>query len=81
MDCAIQHSYPSQIATKNETTNEILDLRGIFPEVFYVLQNVMNFSASYVPSVDGTFGVLGEENVWTGLIGMLSRIVCSKNTN
>ncbi len=58
------------LAMLNPVTGE---LDGYFPDIFYRLQEVLNFTYSVVPSVDGSHGGRRADGTWSGVVGMLHR--------
>ena len=45
---------------------------GFLFEIFDLVQKSLNFSYTFIPSVDGSFGS-HNGTVWNGLIGMVAR--------
>ena len=65
----VEHSPPLQIIPDDGSKPT-----GFFPDLFYEVRDVLNFSITLKRSVDGAWGGLNEEDgSWSGMVGMVQR--------
>lgn len=57
--------------TPIKNKNGFFEMRGMFAEVFFALQEVMNFSFTVEVPQDGSWGALQPNGSWTGMVKML----------
>lgn len=63
---------PPYIATLEKNSKGEYEFSGIYPDIFFTLQDIMNFTYVLTPPSDGHYGTLSSDGVtWTGMVGLL----------
>ena len=67
----IEAPYISKIELDSRT--EKYNLEGSFVDLLNLLSETLNFTYTYIPPPDGTWGVLQEDGTWNGMMNLIQK--------